>query len=253
MISDSPFQTNLHFQQIGSDRIYYETAGEGEPLILLHGLSGSSRWWKKNIAILANKYQVYLIDLIGFGRSRGQRFTLLESAGVILRWMDMIGLDSASIVGHSMGGYIAAELAAIAPNRIKRLILVDAVAVAMHRSFLQAVAGLLEALPEMPFDFFPVLFRDAYRAGPVTLLRAVFEILHADIGAKLKGIQADTLIIWGESDRVLPLEIGQNVHKRLPSARFLVVERAGHVPMWDRPEQFNQAVLDFLGEASIHE
>src|SRR5581483_1554615 len=110
---------------VGPATIAYEVAGSGPPVVLLHGLSGSSRWWRRNIGALAPHRRVYIVDLIGFGASRGQaRFVLAEAAGTLMRWLDLLGLARASLVGHSMGGLIAAELAADAPDRVDRLVLV---------------------------------------------------------------------------------------------------------------------------------
>src|SRR5262245_44334445 len=124
--------------QVGPAVIHYQVAGAGEPLVLVHGLSGSSRWWGRNIGALARHFQVYMIDLIGFGASRNRHpFVLAEAAGHLIRWMDQLGIARASFVGHSMGGFISAELAADAPARVERLVLVDAAAMPFEPSYLR--------------------------------------------------------------------------------------------------------------------
>src|SRR4051794_15736656 len=112
--------------EIRSATIAYEVAGAGPPMVLVHGLSGSSRWWRRNIGALTPYRRVYAIDLIGFGASRTRYpFALAEAAGYLTRWLDQLELARVSLVGHSMGGLIAAELAADAPERVDRLVLVD--------------------------------------------------------------------------------------------------------------------------------
>jgi pimeloyl-ACP methyl ester carboxylesterase len=239
-------QVELRVQTVGQARIYYEVAGKGEPLILLHGLSGSTNWWRKNVSALSSQYRLYLVDLVGFGRSRKQHFSLQDSALILQHWLDMLGLQQFNLIGHSMGGFIAANMAALTQQRIDRLVLVDPAAGPLHRTYLQGMLGLVQALRYMPVDFLPVLFNDAFRAGPLTMISAITAIMNADMSEWLSKIQARTLIIWGEYDRLLPLEIGSRLRERLPAAQFQLIKGAGHNPMWDRPQEFNRAVLDFL-------
>lgn len=232
--------------RIGPATIYYLVGGEGPPLILLHGLSGSSRWWAQNTPFLTRHFRVYVIDLIGFGQSRGQPFTLHEAAGVVMQWMGELGLARASIVGHSMGGFIAADLAARFPESVARLVLVASAGIPFGRTTLQNAWGLFRALRYMPLNFFPILITDALRAGPATIVGALRQIFASDLSADLSRIRAPTLIIWGEYDSVIPLLIGEKLGQLLSHAAFVVIEGAGHNPMWDRPEQFNRVVTDFL-------
>jgi pimeloyl-ACP methyl ester carboxylesterase len=227
-------------------RIHYLTGGEGDPLVLLHGMAGSTRWWRKNIAPLGRNSRVYLVDLIGFGYSRGQTFVLGEIADHIYAWTQQLGLERFNIIGHSMGGFIAADIAAHHPQQVERLVLVDAAAIPLPRSLIRNAYGLVRALRYMPFDFLPVLVGDSMRAGPFTLLRAIRDILQADIRENLARIEAKTFIVWGEHDTLLPVKIGEDLHRALPDAEFKVIEGAGHNPMWDRPEEFNRLVTSFL-------
>lgn len=227
--------------------IVYEEAGSGEPLVLIHGLSGSTRWWAKNIEALGRCFHVYSIDLVGFGESRGTHpFVLSEAAGRLAAWMDQLGIERANIVGHSMGGFIAAELAADFPDRIARLVLVDAAVLPFGYGYLRHLTGLLRALGYTPLSFLPVLATDAWRAGPMAVLKAARELLTADIRPKLSLIDAPTLLVWGEYDTVVPVEIGRQLLQHLRHADLMVIPAAGHNPMWGRAEIFNRAVLEFL-------
>ena len=107
-------------------------------------------------------------------------------------------------------------------------------------------SGLAHALRYTPFNFLPVLVGDAFQAGPVTLMRAGLEVLAADISDELEHIQAPVLIVWGEKDTLLPLQLGRLLHRRLPASELVIIPGAGHNPMWDKPREFNQIVLDFL-------
>ena len=226
--------------------IAYESAGSGPPLILVHGLSGSTRWWRHNLHPLARHFRVHLVDLIGFGASRGHRFVLDEAAATLAEWMELIGTPRANMVGHSMGGLVAADLAASFPERVERLALVSAAAVPLGRRYFRHAGGLLGALRYTMPSFWPVLAADAARAGPATLLRAISQLLAADISPRLAAIQAPCLIVWGEHDRLVPLALGRQLHSYLPLAHFVVIPGAGHVPMWERPQVFNRELLRFL-------
>jgi pimeloyl-ACP methyl ester carboxylesterase len=233
--------------QMGDVTVHYQVAGQGRPLILIHGLSGSSRWWARNVGPLAREFRVHVVDLVGFGGSRASsRFVLRDAADHLSAWMDRLDLDRASLIGHSMGGFIAADLAAEAPQRVERLVLVDAVALPLPRGRWRQAVGLVHGLWRLPVDFLPVLVTDAHRAGPRTILRAAHDLLTADIQDKLTRIIAPTLLVWGEHDAIVPAELAQRLSRTLPHAKLAVVAGAGHNPMWDRPDEFNRVVLHFL-------
>src|SRR5919112_6784761 len=105
----------------------HEVAGSGPPLILLHGLSGSGRWWSRNVPAFADSFRTYRVDLPGFGASRGVRWSRLDDiADRLADWLVDEGLPPAHVAGHSLGGAVAARLAARHPDCIDRLVLVDA-------------------------------------------------------------------------------------------------------------------------------
>ncbi len=244
-------QANVRPEQhriaVGPATIAYQVAGSGPPVVLLHGLSGSSRWWRRNIGALASHRRVYIVDLIGFGASRGRsRFVLAEAASTLIRWLDPLGLARISLVGHSMGGLIAAELAADAPERVDRLILVDPAVLPFDSRFSTHALRLLRELRYLSPSFLPVLVADALRAGPGTLWRATVALLAADLRSKLGQIRARTMLIWGEHDALVPLAAADQLAQYLHYDQLAIIESAGHVPMWDRPQIFNQVLLEFL-------
>jgi pimeloyl-ACP methyl ester carboxylesterase len=233
--------------------IYYQVAGDGPPVVLVHGLSGSGRWWARNVDALATRYRVFVVDLLGFGGSRGAHpFLLRDAATHLAAWLEQLGVERASIVGHSMGGFIAADLAARYPTQVERLVLVDAVALPPDPRPLRHALGLGRALCRLPASFLPVLVADACRAGPRTIGTAARELLTMQDYPPLDRIEASTLVVWGEHDKLVPLELGRQLCERLPGAQLAVIPRAGHNPMWDRPTEFNHLVGAFLaGEPAV--
>ncbi len=109
---------------VSGQTIYYQVAGTGDPIILVHGLSGSTRWWVRNVPAFAQQYTVYLIDLPGFGAMRSySHFVLNQASAWLLAWMKAVEIEQAHFVGHSMGGYICINLAAQHPEVMRRLVL----------------------------------------------------------------------------------------------------------------------------------
>jgi len=232
--------------------VYYQVAGEGhskeDPLILIHGLSASSRWWIRNIPAFAKHYQVYLLDLPGFGLMRRyhQRFVLDEVARGIVAWMEAVGISSAQLMGHSMGGYICLWIAAHYPERIKRLVLVSPAGIPHIRSVRGYTLPLLVAFRYFKPGFFSILISDALRAGPLTILRAAQDLLTHDIRDCLTDVTAPTLLVWGEHDSLVPPLFGDILRQEIKHADLLILKKAGHVSMFDQSEQFNRAALRFL-------
>lgn len=224
--------------------------GRGEPIVLIHGLSGSSRWWVRNVPVLAEHFQVYLIDLPGFGTMRRlhSRFVLDEVSAWVVAWMKAVGIECAHLMGHSMGGYICIWIAAHQPEVVNRLVLVSPAGIPIVRSLLGYTIPLIVALRYLTPRFFPILLYDAFRAGPLTLLRAAQDLLTRDVRDSLPSIQAPTLLVWGEGDSLVPPVLGDILRQEIPRAQFIILPKAGHVGMFDQPQRFNAAVLKFLRE-----
>jgi pimeloyl-ACP methyl ester carboxylesterase len=234
---------------IGGSTLYTEVTGKGSPVVLIHGLAGSTRWWSKNVAALARRHEVHTIDLVGFGNNVGGRFVLAEAANLLAEWMRRRGLRGASVVGHSMGGYIAVDLAAAHPELVQNLVLVDA-AVNFPGAPQPTREMAAKTLPYLPFAMLPVILPDAFRAGLPTLASATYQIMRTDMRPVLARVRARTLVVWGEHDPCVPLTLGYELARMMPSRMLAVIKGAGHVPMWERPEAFNGVLSQFLaGEA----
>ena len=235
--------------RVSGYQIRYEVAGEeGEPVVLVHGLSGSTRWWAPNVPALARRHRVYLVDLPGFGAMRRERrrFALAGAAAWLHGWMEAVGLEGAHLVGHSMGGYISIRLAARWPEAVRRLVLVTPAVLPEGGSMLGYLFPLLGAARYARPSFLPVLVRDALRMGPATLLLASRDLLAGGAREDLRRIAAPTLMIWGENDTLVPPAIGDLLRAEIPDSRLLVLKGAAHVPMFDSPEDLDAALLAFL-------
>ncbi len=241
-------KVSLHTVQVGEYRVRYQTVGEGEPVVLVHGLSGSTLWWRRNVPELAQYYRLYLVDLPGFGAGRRKhgRFALRQAGDWLLAWMDAIGLKQTHLIGHSMGGYICMEIAAHRPNVVSRLVLVSPAYKASTNSVLGYTKLLLDALRYLTPRFFPILAFDSLRAGPITLLKATQEIIALNVSEEIPRITEPVLLVWGENDTLVPPSLGHILRAELPNARLLTLKHAAHVAMFDQPQTFNAAVKAFL-------
>ena len=242
-----------HEVQVRGRPVRYTVVGAGEPIILVHGLSGSTRWWTRNIPALAEHYQLYLVDLPGFGTMRRHRprFALAEAAAWLLAWMEAVNLRAAHIVGHSMGGYICLRLAACKPEAVRSLVLVAPAGVPTGWSLLGHLMPLLAVVRVMTPRFLPILLYDSLRASPLTLWQAARDLLAEDVREHLAAITGRTLLIWGEHDTLVPPTVGHLIRAEIAGSRLLILEGAGHVPLYERPRDFNAALLRFLAGESV--
>ncbi len=220
----------------------------GPPLVLLHGLAGSGGWWRRNLPALSAAFRVTAIDLPGFGSSHPDaRLILDEVPAQVDRLLGELGIERAHVMGHSMGGLVAGGLAADHPERVDRLVLVDAGFLSLDPGWLHRITGPMRTLPWTAPSIVPTLVRDVVRSGPIRMAKATAEVLRKDWRHKLPAISAPTLVVWGEHDHVCEPRIGEQIAAAVPGARLVIIRGAGHNPMWEKPDAFDREVLDFLG------
>jgi pimeloyl-ACP methyl ester carboxylesterase len=219
---------------------------------LLHGLSGSGRWWSRNVPVFARSFRTYTVDLPGFGESRRLRWSRLDDiADRIADWLADEDLPRVHIVGHSLGGAVAARLAAHHPDRIDRLVLVDAAIRPRGTRATTRPVDVARTIRRTAPAFAPLLVRDLFRCHPRSFVAATVDAMLTDWEAHLTRINVPTLVVWGEHDAITPLALGHEIVAVVPGARLITVAEAGHNPMWERADAFNAAVLRFLADEDV--
>lgn len=253
-------------------KIHYLEAGTGPVVILLHGLGGSSSNWASTIGPLSQKYRVIVPDQIGFGRSDKPMLnyrvaTLVDFLNGLYKELK---IERASLVGNSLGGFTAAAFALAYPQKVDRIVLVDAAGFALPKD---ADPRLLNALNPstregvkqiMSLVFYnkalfandaavDALFAQKIAAGDgYTVQRFIESIARGEdvLDGKLGAIKHPTLIVWGREDELTPLAMGERFKKELPNSELLIIEKCGHVPQMEKASEFNAAVMKFLGGSS---
>jgi len=224
----------------------YVMSGSGPPVIMLHGLDGSWRWWTPTLRRLAPHFRCFALDFSPFDRWRERsRVGLTRAAAFVAAWLDALGLARAHLLAHSMGGYSACQFAIAHPARVERLVLV-APAVLETRTLVGPHTGQLRARAwTVAPNFLPILIGDSFRTGPLGWLRSATE-LRAATALPLDRIAAPTLLIWGDRDPLVPPSRGARVQQQIAGSRLLVLPGARHIPMYERPEPCNGAIDRFL-------
>lgn len=250
-VAAAKLERSLH--RIGRYRIHALHTGAGAPLVLLHGLSGSARWWRNNVPALADHFRTHTPDLVGFGSSRtwAMQPSIPEMAELIEQWLDINEIEQTSLVGHSMGGQIAIHVAARWPERVRKLVLVSAAGIPRDLTLSAVTRFVAEILPPRSWGkplFLPTVAADALRAGPRSLLSAAHRLMRDDVRPLLEKITAPTLLIWGRLDPLTPVAQGEFMAQHIAGARLIVYDDAAHMPMVDAPARFNREVLEFLLE-----
>jgi 2-hydroxy-6-oxonona-2,4-dienedioate hydrolase len=249
-------------------KIRYVEAGSGPVVVLLHGLGGNATNWAFNIPALAQKYRVVVPDQIGFGRSDKPlvNYRVGTYTDFLDKFLDELKIEKASLVGNSMGGWIAALYTLQHPSRVERLVLVDSAGFRPPKEFdLATLSGLnpstregMKRLAGMVF-FNPLLKTDAavdlmlaqrLSAGDGYTIQSLVESIYRGedmLDGRLSAIKQPTLLIWGREDGLTPLaREGAQFQKELTGARLVVFDNCGHVPQVEKAAEFNAAVLAFL-------
>jgi pimeloyl-ACP methyl ester carboxylesterase len=187
---------------------------------------------------LGSRFALHLVDL-------PRRFVLADAPAWVAGALDEAGLGRVHVIAHSMGGGIALRLAAERPGLVDRLVLVAPAGVPTGRTLLGHALPLAQALRRLSPSFLRLLAADAVRTGPLTLARAARDLLGGETRELLGAVRAPTLLVFGRHDTLVPPALGELYRAELRDARLLVLD-AGHVPMYERPEEFDAAVLAFL-------
>src|ERR1700722_10856920 len=247
---------------LGQNIRYFE-AGQGPAVILLHGMGGVKESWMGNLGALAAGYHVYAIDQIGFGHSDKPLldYKIATFVDFLYAFMPTQNIGKVTLVGNSFGGWIALDFAMQQPGIMEKLVLVDSAGLAWQRplaelnpSSLAATRTLIESVfynKKMISDNDVLqVFTDRMRNNDgYTIQRTVAGFATPQFeDAKLASIHVPTLVMWGRQDELIPLASGEKFHDGIAGARLLVFDHCGHVPQIEKSEEFNQALLEFLGK-----
>lgn len=232
----------------GGRQLGYVARGHGRPLLLVHGLGGSWRWWRYNIDALARHYRVYALDLSRRERwlTGAGRIGPSEAAGVLADWLAQMRIERTHIVGHSLGGQMAIRLAAAYPRLIDRLILVDAAGLPFDAGLLRLTVRAVLPAPDRSREFRRLVLASTVQSNPLHVLRTAREMVRDDVTPLLAQVSAPTLIIWGGRDRMVPVANAYALRAGIRRSRLVVLPHAGHNPMYHHAGTFNRLVLEFL-------
>ena len=220
--------------------VRYRVTGSGDPLVLVHGLAGSWRWWSPMLQQLGARRRVHVVDL---PRLR-HPVRAAQLSNWLGRWLDAVGLDSPELAGHSLGGLVAAELAATRQTR--RLVLVAPAGIPCGRGLSGRALPLLRALYDVR-GWLPMVSVDAVRTGPLDVARGIAFVSSRDLREELSAIRAPTLLVWGERDRLVPLRVAEEWRQAMVDVRLAYL-RCGHVPMLEAPTELAACMLSFLDD-----
>jgi pimeloyl-ACP methyl ester carboxylesterase len=228
--------------------IPYWTIGSGPPLVLLHGLGGSSRCWRLALGGLATTHCLFLVDWPGFGslRQLHREFALEEAWTWLADWLDAVALPRVHVVGHSMGGYIAARFAARYPHAVERLVLVAPAGIPTGRSLLRHVLALPRNSRQHRLRSLRLVASDVLRTRPGLAFRIARDLLAADVRPALGAILAPTLVAWGAKDLTLSPTGGDVFRRIVRDCQLILLADTGHLPMVDQPREFSAVVAAFL-------
>ena len=255
--------TNESRITVAGTEVQMFSGGSGPPLLYLHG-AGGNRGWQDFHEELAKNNTVYAPSQPGFnGTGRPEWVsTIADMAHFAQKAARQLGLGRYALVGHSMGGWIAAEIAAMSPDSLTGLVLVDAVGIRPRQSEIteifmvssetragyrfydpSQVPNLEELNREMTPEEALVDFSNREMASRL-LWRPYMH--NPSLPHYLADVRTPTLIVWGRQDAIVPLECGELFHQALSNSRLQVIDQCGHSPQIEKPQEFNQGVSEFL-------
>ncbi len=251
--------------------LYSEIHGEGDPLVLIAGLSAHSQHWANQVPVFKEHFKTILLDNRNSGRSDvTDQCNTKQMADDVVGLMDALKVDRAHLVGRSMGGYIAQQMAISHPARVNRLVLESTAPVSSTRNKL-LLSHLLQlreqglALSDLFKDFLfwmnpplvmddPEVFEqtikeilsDPYLQSLEGFRNQVQAILEHDTRDQLHRIQSPTLVVCGKEDILITNREAEALIRGIPNSKIIIIEGSGHDIHADQAERFNQEVVEFL-------
>ncbi len=260
-------------------RMHYTAQGDGAPVVLIHGFMDSLQTWRRNAPVWAQTHRVYAVDVLGFGssdRALAPIYTLKQQAQFLREFFAAQNITHATVIGHSMGGALALQLAYDFPALVHKLVLI-APATYLYAAFprnglrplprrvSRGVLGLYERWQGDRGNPVRLAYGDPTRITPDSValrqqmmrVRGTHDALiamsqskrEADVPRQLEQVSAPTLLVWGKRDRVVPGAHATKHYRALPNARLEWIETAGHLPHEEEPQTVNKLVGAFLDAA----
>jgi len=269
------YQARQKVAELGDRFVSYVDEGQGEAVVLIHGIPTWGYLWADLVPVLAEAHRVLVPDLLGFGYSdRSDRFgrSIARQAELLDAWLEHLGVERAAIVGHDIGGGVALRLATLFPRRVERLCVMNSVCYdswpielmlqfghpgANRLMSASTAAKTLGAALRQGFASSPddvvldgLLSPYSTEVGKLSLIRdasALDTNLTTEITALLPGIEVPALILWGEEDAWQLLVYGERLARDIPGAKLVPIAKARHFVMVDQPEEVARQLARFLG------
>jgi pimeloyl-ACP methyl ester carboxylesterase len=265
-----------HYVTVDGLQVFAITAGHGRDVVLIHGNPSNTYSWRKVVTPLAKHYRVHAIDLPGYGFSDkpndDSRYTTEALAHDVVHYLDAVGVERAVLVGNSMGGHVASETAILHRDRVSALVLVDSSGLPglgryplMTRMAGWPVIGpLLRALPargrvrdglrsavydpsqitDADIDAYYAPLRSA--GGMNAFIARMRQPVADERVARVHTIAAPTLVITGDSDRLVPRSMAERYHELIAGSELLVMPQTGHLPQEERPDETVAAITRWI-------
>ncbi|HCB22760.1 hypothetical protein A3B42_01095 [Candidatus Daviesbacteria bacterium RIFCSPLOWO2_01_FULL_38_10] len=237
--------------------LYFQKVGKGQDLILLHGWGHNLSTWWPVVDLLKNDFTLWLIDLPGFGRSDIPQgvWTADDYAKRLAIFIKEQHIKKPVLLGHSFGGFIAIKLTGKYPHLIYKLILEASSGIRPKPTIFNRLSFLiskiinffpnfLNAKNRLKNWFYKMIGSDYFTAGP--LKKTYLKVIREDLTNDAKKIQQETLIIWGEDDKTLPIARGKKLYQLIKNSRLEILENCGHAPHIKNPNLFTNYVKDFI-------
>ena len=266
------------FIEVDGMQVHYRDEGKGTPIVLIHGTASSLHTWNDWTKELVKNYRVIRMDLPAFGLTGANAngdYSIENYIRFLHQFLSKVKVDDFYLVGNSLGGNIAWEYAAAYPEKVEKLVLVDASGLPTNKPqpwiFKMAKTPIVNSLflyltPKMVIKdnmkqvyeddskitdelitrYHEMALRTGNRQAFIDRAKIDFNLEEKTKLEKLKSIKTQTLLIWGKEDNWIPLDNGQRMHKALPNSKLVVIENSGHVPMEENPKESLTILKKFL-------
>lgn len=242
--------------------VNYKIAGNGQPLLILHGWGGSSNSWLNVLEHLKNDFLILCPDLPGFGKTNPpqQPWSLLDYTHFVKKFVLEFNLKEVFLLGHSFGGRIAIKFSVLWPEMVKKLILCSSAGIKQKLKIKQKIIFFLSLIGNAIFsqsplknfqhkarNLFYIFLRDSDYIKATGVMRETLKnILAEDLSSDLEKINSPTLIIWGEKDNIVPLKLAFLFKEKIKNSQLKILPKVKHSPHLEDAEKLSKIILDFL-------